>query len=180
MLPVFRLAAKTGSCVTNRSRLTAQASTGRHHGHAAEQRYKFTTVQRIELHPLSLATGGIPVWRGSNYGPAALRDFNLAHVSSGSKASDRRARRLRGMSAVPLIATELVTRGIPSLGANNGLPQCSKSHLYSMTSSASAINLSGTSRPSIFAVLRFMIISNLVGNSTGKSAGLSPLRIRPA
>src|SRR5262249_7113230 len=41
-------------------------------------------------------------------------------------------------------------------------------------SSASASNLSGTSRPSAFAVLRFMIISNLVGSSTGRSAGLSP------
>src|SRR6516162_2712525 len=51
---------------------------------------------------------------------------------------------------------------------------------HSITSSASASNLSGTSRPSAFAVLRFMIISNLVGSSTGRSAGLSPLRMRPA
>jgi hypothetical protein len=36
---------------------------------------------------------------------------------------------------------------------------------HSITSSASASNLSGTSRPSAFAVLRFMIISNLVGSS---------------
>src|SRR5215468_9345721 len=33
---------------------------------------------------------------------------------------------------------------------------------YSITSSASASNLSGTSSPSAFAVLRFTIISNLV------------------
>jgi hypothetical protein len=32
------------------------------------------------------------------------------------------------MSAVPPIATELVTRGIPSLGANSGLMQCSREH----------------------------------------------------
>src|SRR5262249_25672307 len=50
---------------------------------------------------------------------------------------------------------------------------------HSITSSASASNLSGTSRPSAFAVLRFMTISNLVGCNTGRSAGCSPLRIRP-
>src|SRR5262249_54531672 len=52
--------------------------------------------------------------------------------------------------------------------------------VHSITSSASASTLSGTSRPRAFAVLRFMIISNLVGSSTGRSAGLSPLRMRPA
>src|SRR5215218_10903437 len=46
---------------------------------------------------------------------------------------------------------------------------------HSITSSASASNLSGTLRPSAFAVLRFMIISNLVGSSTGRSPGCSPL-----
>src|SRR5262249_50961366 len=51
---------------------------------------------------------------------------------------------------------------------------------HSITSSASASNLSGTSRPSAFAVRRFMIISNFVGSSTGRSAGFSPLRMRPA
>ena len=49
---------------------------------------------------------------------------------------------------------------------------------HSITSSASASNLSGTSRPSAFAVLRFMISSNLVGACTGRSAGFSPLRMR--
>jgi hypothetical protein len=39
---------------------------------------------------------------------AALRDFAPVFVGSGSKASDRRARRLRGMSAVPPIALEIV------------------------------------------------------------------------
>ena len=39
------------------------------------------------------------------------------------KASDRRARRFRGMSAVPPIAIELVTRGSPSLCAITGREQ---------------------------------------------------------
>ena len=38
----------------------------------------------------------------------------------------------------------------------------------------------GTSRPSAFAVLRLITNSNLVGRNTGKSAGFSPLRMRPA
>jgi hypothetical protein len=37
-----------------------------------------------------------------------MRDFNPAYVGSGSKASDRRARRARGMSAAPPIAPEIV------------------------------------------------------------------------
>jgi hypothetical protein len=35
----------------------------------------------------------------------------------------------------------------------------------------------GMSRPSVFAVLRLMTSSNFVGCSTGRSAGLAPLRI---
>jgi hypothetical protein len=50
---------------------------------------------------------------------------------------------------------------------------------YSMTSSARAETVGGTVRPRIFAVLRFSTSSNLVGCMTGRSAGFSPLRIRP-
>jgi hypothetical protein len=52
-------------------------------------------------------------------------------------------------------------------------------HRYSMTSSAPCWRCKGTSRPSALAVLRLMTISNLVDCITGKSAGFSPLRIRP-
>jgi GNAT superfamily N-acetyltransferase len=52
--------------------------------------------------------------------------------------------------------------------------------LHSITSSAVNCSLAGTSRPSALAVFRLITISNLVGCSTGKSAGFSPLRIRPA
>jgi hypothetical protein len=34
-------------------------------------------------------------------------------------------------------------------------------------------------RPSAFAVLRLITRSNFVGCSTGRSAGFSPLRMRP-
>src|SRR6266511_1176784 len=51
--------------------------------------------------------------------------------------------------------------------------------LHSITSSARASSVGGTSRPRVLAVLRFITSSNLVGCITGKSPGFSPLRIRP-
>jgi hypothetical protein len=48
---------------------------------------------------------------------------------------------------------------------------------YWMTSSATASTDGGIVRPSAFAVLRLMTRSNLVGCSTGRSAGLAPFRI---
>ena len=55
----------------------------------------------------------------------------------------------------------------------------SKKRSYSITSSARSRTDSGIVRPSAFAVVRLMTNSNLVGCWTGRSAGLSPLRIRP-
>jgi hypothetical protein len=49
---------------------------------------------------------------------------------------------------------------------------------HSITSSASASSAEGTARPSALAVLRLITNSNLVGCSTGRSAGLAPLRMR--
>ena len=50
---------------------------------------------------------------------------------------------------------------------------------HSITSSASNCMELGIARPSALAVFRLMTNSNLVGCMTGRSAGLSPLRIRP-
>src|SRR5262249_11344821 len=50
--------------------------------------------------------------------------------------------------------------------------------LHSITSSARASSVSGTSSPSAFAVLRLMTSPYLVGACTGRSAGFSPLRMR--
>src|SRR5262249_59559881 len=49
---------------------------------------------------------------------------------------------------------------------------------HSITSSASASTFGGISRPSAFAVARLTTSSNFVGCSTGRSAGLAPLRMR--
>jgi putative ABC transport system substrate-binding protein len=64
-------------------------------------------------------------------------------------------------------------------GLLNAADDRSKQHLYSITSSARVSSECGTSRPSVFAVLRLITNSNLVGCSTGRSAGLAPLRIFP-
>ena len=55
-----------------------------------------------------------------------------------------------------------------------------KSRPYSITSSAWASSDGGTVSPSALAVLRLITISNFVGCTTGKLAGFSPLRTRPA
>jgi hypothetical protein len=73
-------------------------------------------------------------------------------------------------------------------GALNGLPlmivQPSRrvqrdelTPIHSMTSSARASRVSGTSSPSVLAALRLIARSNLVGCSMGSSVGLTPLRI---
>src|SRR5215470_13211014 len=50
--------------------------------------------------------------------------------------------------------------------------------VHSITSSARASTVAGTSRPSALAVFRLITSSYLVGACTGRSAGFSPLRMR--
>jgi hypothetical protein len=66
------------------------------------------------------------------------------------------------------------------LWAISGLMQCSKKVRYSITSSAICWRCTGTVRPRVLAVLRLSTNSNLVGCSTGRSAGFVPLSIFPA
>src|SRR5262245_6030660 len=49
---------------------------------------------------------------------------------------------------------------------------------HSITSSAATSNLSGTVRPSAWAVLKLRVVSYLLGACTGRSAGLAPRRMR--
>ncbi len=51
---------------------------------------------------------------------------------------------------------------------------------YSITSSAMASNPGGMAMPSVLAVWRLMMNSNLTARITGRSAGFSPLSTRPA
>ena len=50
---------------------------------------------------------------------------------------------------------------------------------YSITSSARTSSIGGTSSPSALAVAMLITSSNLVGWSTGRSAGFAPLSMRP-
>jgi len=65
------------------------------------------------------------------------------------------------------------------LSAKSGLMHRIKEQLYSITSSARPIKGSGIFNPSAFAVFRLMTNSTFVDCWTGRSAGFSPLRIRP-
>jgi len=67
----------------------------------------------------------------------------------------------------------------PALRASQLWAQQQKSCLYSITSSASNCREFGTSIPSDFAAFKLMTSSNLVGCSTGRSAGFLPMRIWP-
>jgi hypothetical protein len=51
--------------------------------------------------------------------------------------------------------------------------------LHWITSSAVASSVSGIVRPRALAILRLITSSNLLGWITGRSAGFSPLRMRP-
>ena len=65
------------------------------------------------------------------------------------------------------------------LCAKSGHIHCSKKS-YSIISSATESNVGGIDRPSALAAFRLMTSSNLVDCMTGRSAGFSPLRTRPA
>src|SRR5262245_9076525 len=58
------------------------------------------------------------------------------------------------------------------------MPQGGHPPHHSITSSARASSVGGTSRPIALAVLRFTTNSNLTGAWTGSSLGFSPLRMR--
>src|SRR5215510_695263 len=57
------------------------------------------------------------------------------------------------------------------------MPQGGHPPYHSITSSARASSVSGTVRPSALAVLTLMTSSNVLGCSTGISAGFAPRRI---
>jgi hypothetical protein len=67
----------------------------------------------------------------------------------------------------------------PLYGLKSDISLAQQIALYSITSSARARSVGGTSMPSARAVGRLMTNSNLVDCTTGRSAGLAPLRILP-
>ena len=79
---------------------------------------------------------------------------------------------VRATSALPPQSGHALTRLARQFRAITG------SNNHSMTSSAVERSLSGTVRPSAFAVLRLTISSYLLGACTGSSLGFSPRSIR--
>jgi hypothetical protein len=67
-----------------------------------------------------------------------------------------------------------------TLCAKSCLMHRSKRHYHSKTWSARARSDGGTVRPSASAVIKFTTRSNLVGCSTGRSAGFAPRKILSA
>jgi hypothetical protein len=70
-----------------------------------------------------------------------------------------------------------LTDAVPRAAAWRQKATFAVEQIYSITSSARASNVGEISRPSPLAVLRLMTRSNLVGCSTGSSAGFAPRRI---
>src|SRR4051794_35499193 len=78
------------------------------------------------------------------------------------------------VALVFVLVVALIEAWLSSLGHEPGPGSCWR---HSITSSARSSSVGGTIRPSALAVLRLIRSSNLVGCSTGRSAGFAPLRI---
>ena len=88
--------------------------------------------------------------------------------------SSRRFGDVCDMSALPSTTAVMMQCRERQKGAISG-SDC----IHSITSSAVASSDGGTVRPSMRAVEALMTSSNLLDCTTGKSAGLAPLRMRP-
>src|SRR5215831_12932684 len=100
-----------------------------------------------------------------------------AFVESGQPtASPQRSPETRGLIPDPIIARIAgLLRAICHRAAEQRYELAPP---HSITSSARASTVGGTSRPSALAVFRLRTIWYLVGACTGRSAGFSPLRMR--
>jgi len=111
--------------------------------------------------------------------PRTLRSIAGQARASQQKRPDRNHRR---QSAAHVRFASESGRGerhsLSPLCAKSGHSHCSKSIPYSITSSARASSIGGTSMPSARAVGRLMTKLNVTDCTTGRSAGFSPLRIR--
>src|SRR6516164_10696573 len=109
-------------------------------------------------------------------GQFAQQQSETAHVRFGSKADNAECE--TNVRFTPNSGHRWIEFGCP-LCAISGLMHCSKKS-YSIISSATESTVGGIDRPSALAAFRLMTSSNLVDCMTGRSAGFSPLRTRPA
>src|SRR5262249_62007256 len=100
---------------------------------------------------------------------ALMNRSNIARVRRcrwGAEETDHRHRRL------------LRSRRKRPRGCRAADERDERAAFHSITSSARASSVGGTSRPSALAVLRLMINSNLVDHLTGRSLGRAPRKMR--
>jgi len=81
------------------------------------------------------------------------------------------------------VGVESVLSPISDIGQRrrhgSSVPQAVIAPLHSITSSARPSRVSGKVRPNVLAVVMLIISSTFTVCCTGRSAGFSPLRIRP-
>ena len=106
-----------------------------------------------------------PLHERGHAGPIALRRC----AAENPNHRHRRSLRVRGERPYEAGAAE----------KGDELAPLHRSTCHSITLSAIASNVGGTSMRSNLAVDRLMTSSNRVGRITGRSAGFSPLRMRP-
>ena len=110
----------------------------------------------------------------------ARQSRTMRESSEAEAVKDGSVNRLdrRGTSASPRKRTSRRASGDVRFVPKGDICTAAKWRFYSITSSAVICIINGSVSPSAFAVLRLMINSNLVGACTGRSPGLSPLRMR--
>ena len=108
----------------------------------------------------------------SPYGTSLLGAGAVHHIKTGEAKTEQM---LSGLAPIADMRD-----GLPDfrLVPKPAVSRWSKLHRYSITSSARTSSDGGTSRPSALAVFTLSTRSYLVGVCTGRSAGLSPLRMR--
>lgn len=172
--------------------------------------YDLTLIDRMTLKLATVMAERIPDLKSSHAKPASgrgCREISSTAAKPNSaacwrSATGRRRRRLNGpgrdeiwLGPLSSHARTKAPRGGPRYfawscfrdflsgpvwRADVSRAQRGSRSIYSMTSSAVESSSGEISIPSALAALRLIANSNFVGCSTGRSAGFSPLRIRPA
>src|SRR5262249_28512033 len=102
---------------------------------------------------------------------------DVAHVQKpGAKLLGESAERKKDFSEISAYRNSITRRGNRRHAAEQRDELAS---VHSITSSARASSVGGTSMPSALAVIKLMTKSNLVGCSTGRSEGFDPRKILP-
>ena len=151
-----------------------------HRNHEAQSPYR----RKVEngLSPITFETGNYPAGGWNRLG----NPNGEPGTASQAEETDCPVRVIRctfAMSARCPFSLQLPTHRYAALSAAKGQLETNgiaAKATYSITSSARPSSGKGTLRSKALAVLRLIASSNFVACITGKSLGLSPLRIRPA